>query len=102
MVVRQGPLQDLISGTLEAEVRVDAVTPALHQALTSRWQTLPVTPDAAVMPSQSVIRVALDDESELPAIADAVLRSGARLYALIPQQRTLEDLFIELVKTRET
>jgi ABC-2 type transport system ATP-binding protein len=102
MVVRQGSLRDLISGALEAEVRVDAITPALDQALASRWQTLPVAPDSATSPPQSVLHVALDDESELPAIADAVLRSGARLYALIPHQRTLEDLFVELVKTHDT
>ncbi len=102
LVVRQGPLRDLIAGTLAAELRVDAVTPALQQALASRWHVLSDGVTAISSPGQEAVHVALDDESELPEVADAALRSGARLYALIPHQRTLEDLFVQLVKTRET
>ena len=66
-------------------------------------QTLLITQPIVFQPPEGpeVIRVALEDEAELPDVADAALRCGARVYALIPHQRTLEDLFVESVKTRD-
>ncbi|NAW18957.1 ABC transporter ATP-binding protein, partial [Salmonella sp. hn-f5] len=37
-------------------------------------------------------------EETLPKIAEAVVRSGARLYALKPERMSLEDLFVQLVE----
>ena len=48
MVVRQGALRDLVAGALEAEVRLDALPPALLIALGERWPAVPSSaPDGA-------------------------------------------------------
>lgn len=112
MVVRQGPLAELVAGTLEVEVRVDAATPLLLTALEARWPliiqpvltaepTVPAYSANEVTGSRAVVRLVVEQESDLPEIAETVHRSGARLYALTPRQQTLEDLFIQLVETRD-
>jgi len=48
------------------------------------------------------LHLMLTDEELLPAIAERVLASGARLYALTPQRITLEQLFLEVVGTEDS
>ena len=99
-VVRQGRLADLISGVLEAEVRLAAPVPGLLDLLATRWQvsTLPVSGESG---GHLILRVAIDDEIDLPDLADTIVRGGGRLVALVPRQRTLEDLFVQSVETRD-
>ena len=40
----------------------------------------------------------LDDPSRVDSLVELVRRSGGRLVSLVPQKRTLEDLFLEEVK----
>jgi hypothetical protein len=47
------------------------------------------------------LRYAVDDETDAARIADAVIRGGARLHALVPHHTTLEDLFVQSVETRD-
>ncbi len=47
------------------------------------------------------LRYVLQDERDAAALADLIVRDGARLLALVPHQATLEDLFIQSVETRE-
>jgi ABC-2 type transport system ATP-binding protein len=122
MVIRQGALADLVAGSLEAELRLAGARPALRQALERRWPVISWRPDGvatAVGPEApagagsegggeagsdggwAVVRLAVPDECDLAQVADTVVRSGARLYALIPHRRTLEDLFVQVVETRE-
>jgi ABC-2 type transport system ATP-binding protein len=99
MVVRQGALADLVAGLLEAEVRLDAVPPALLVALGERWSVSPSSePDAAGL---WTLRLTLGDEADLPNVADLVLRHGARLHALVPRRTTLEDLFVQSVQNSD-
>jgi ABC-2 type transport system ATP-binding protein len=106
-VVRQGALTDLVAGTLEAEVRLEGATPALLAALEEHW---PLVTHRSLWggngetkrePGRQVLHLAVEDETELPRIADTVVRSGAQLHALIPHHRTLEDLFVQSVETRD-
>ena len=96
-VVRQGPLRELISGVLEAELHLDALTPEVKQALERYGAVLDGGTDEA---GRAVVRVSLQDESALPSIASEVVRSGARLYGLLPHRQTLEELFVRLVETK--
>jgi ABC-2 type transport system ATP-binding protein len=41
--------------------------------------------------------VALDDAAALPALAAALVTRGHGLRALVPLQRSLEDVFVDLV-----
>jgi ABC-2 type transport system ATP-binding protein len=98
-VVRQGALADLVAGTIEAEVRLQDASTALLAGLQAQWPS--VTPAQHDGAGRVTLRLGVRDEADLPAIADVVLRGGARLHALVPHQRTLEELFVQSVETRE-
>ncbi len=99
MIVRQGALGDLVAGVLEAEVRLDALPPALLIAFGERWPAVPTaTPDAA---GCWTVRLTLQEDADLPRVADLVLRHGAGLHALIPRRSTLEDLFVQSVENHD-
>jgi ABC-2 type transport system ATP-binding protein len=111
-------LADMAAGRLHVELRVDAVTPELLDALRPlvvglRAAGEPIGPAAdhasgppAILPAQATavaeavdttLELTLTDEEQLPAIAERTLASGARLYALTPRRLSLEQIFLEVV-----
>jgi ABC-2 type transport system ATP-binding protein len=44
-----------------------------------------------------VVELSLPSEDLLPAVAERIVASGARLYALSPRRLSLEELFVEIV-----
>jgi ABC-2 type transport system ATP-binding protein len=100
-VLRTVALHDLHSGRMRVQLRVDAVTPALLDALRSVGGDGLELPDAAEA-CDGLLHLALSDEQLLPVIAERVLASGARLYALTPQRITLEQLFLEVVGSEDS
>jgi ABC-2 type transport system ATP-binding protein len=106
-VVRQGRMEELVRGALEVEVRMDGASPTLLAQLAERWPRVTRT-EGPTTPSSDpdgtgvlTLRYALQEERDVAAMADLIVRDGARLLALVPHQATLEDLFIESVETRE-
>jgi len=74
------------SAGLEVELRVDGATPELLAA------------HGTLLSSQNgSARVRVAHESALPALAEALVRSGARLYAMTPHKRSLEATFLEVM-----
>ena len=112
-VVRQGSMAELVRGTLEVEVRVEGASERVLAEIERRWPrvtrsggptTTPGDPAGAAGAAGAgvrTLRYVLPDERDVAGIADLIVRDGARLLALVPQQTTLEDLFIEAVETRE-
>jgi ABC-2 type transport system ATP-binding protein len=110
-VVRHGPLQELVAGTMEIEVRVAGASDAALAALDLEWPRVTrqtVASEAAAVgsgggPTNGVLtlRYAVREEADGARIADALVRDGARLHALVPRHTTLEDLFVDVVETRE-
>lgn len=114
-VLRTVVLSEFRAGTLHAELRVDAVTPALLTALDElvpEWRVLdgvvpelpwthrdPAAAAVATAPvgTATTLELVLSDEEILPLIAQRTLASGARLYALTPRRVSLEQLFLEIV-----
>ncbi len=45
----------------------------------------------------TTVELRIKDEELLPMIAERVLASGARLYALTPRRISLEQLFLDIV-----
>lgn len=90
-VIRSGRMDELLRERLEVELRVDAVTPGLRAAL---------TPLARLTreDGQSLL-LEVDSEDRIPAVAEAAVGSGARLYALSPRRKSLEELFVQLVES---
>jgi ABC-2 type transport system ATP-binding protein len=106
-VVRQGPLKELIGKSLEIEVRVADAPHSLSGILAQRWPLLTrhsesiETFSAPTPEGVETLRFSVDDEAEAGQIADAVVRGGGTLLALIPHHKTLEDLFVQSVETRD-
>jgi ABC-2 type transport system ATP-binding protein len=126
-VLRTLALQDVRAGQIQVELRVDEVTPALLAALRDlsadpgvvgsgpphdRGQvagaatTAPASNGtvagaapiaAAARAAPATLDLTVSDEEALPAIAERVLASGARLYALTPRRVSLEQLFLDVV-----
>ena len=114
-VLRTVVLSEFQAGHLHAELRVDAVTPALLAALDDlvpEWRLLdgavPELPSAecdaagvavATVPVETAttLELVLRDEELLPVIAQRTLATGARLYALTPRRVSLEQLFLDIV-----
>lgn len=89
-VVRSGALEELLRKRLEVELRVGAVNPHLLDELRRHARVIEHGPGTVLLET--------DSEAVLPIIAEAVVSSGAGLYALTPRKISLEDLFVQLVK----
>ena len=87
-VLRSGPLRELLS-TLELEVRVDLVTPELQARLAPFGRLLEA--------SETLIRLELKSETDVSAIARAVIDCGCELRALVPKHQGLEELFMNVI-----
>jgi ABC-2 type transport system ATP-binding protein len=98
-VLRTVALHDLHAGRMRVELRVDAVTPGLLTALRSVSANGITIAESA---GAGLLHMTVSDEELLPTIAERVLASGARLYALTPQRVTLEQLFLEVVGTEDS
>ncbi len=92
-VVRAGKLEEL-TRALELEVRVDRLTSELRSSLETFGCVLHATFETFTLE--------ITDEQAVPAIADTIFRSGARLYALTPKRVSLEELFVSLVEKGES
>ena len=101
-VLRTIALNDLQAGCTHVELRVDAATPGLLSALQDLSANGVAVPDSTEPGAQQRLHLTLADEELLPAVAERVLASGARLYALTPQRITLEQLFLEVVGTEDS
>jgi len=89
-VVRAGTLVELAGDAIEVDVRAGGLTPDLVAGL-ARWGKVLYTDDAR-------LTLSLDREEALPAIADWLVRGGARLYALSPRGLSLEELFVRILE----
>ncbi len=88
-VVRAGSMAELLAGALPVLIKVDRLTPQLLGDL-AQLGTLDKQ-------TEQQVTVTVSGEDVIPALASAVLASGALLYALTPRRHDLEDLFLELV-----
>jgi ABC-2 type transport system ATP-binding protein len=71
---------------LEVELRVDGASPEL---LAAHGTLLAST--------NGTVRLRVAQESALPALAESLVRSGAKLYAMTPYRRSLEATFLEVM-----
>jgi len=90
-VVRSGRLADLLAeGTPHLSLTVDRVDPDLLALLGHHAEVLDVR--------DCTVRLRACEPETAPLLADAVVRAGYRLYALVPGQTSLEDVFLGLVE----
>lgn len=88
-VVCSGRLDQLVQETPELRITLDRVDRPLLRLLNEFGRVL----DA----EEATATLAIDDPEVAPAVAEAVVRAGYRLYGLVPSRRSLEDVFVDLV-----
>jgi ABC-2 type transport system ATP-binding protein len=89
-VVGSGRLADLVGGAPEVRVTLDRIDSDVLDLLGSFGEVLEVR-DAS-------IRLGVTDAECSPRVAEAVVRAGYQLYALVPAHQTLEEVFLSLVE----
>lgn len=109
-VVRSGRLAELLSGVSELRVMVDRVDNELLAALNRIADVAAVeeigsapgseqrVPDAG---ERASVTLAVTDLEIAPLVAEVVMRRGYQLFGLVPVHRSLEDVFMDLVKGGE-
>jgi ABC-2 type transport system ATP-binding protein len=90
-VIRVSPLQTLVEGELSVEVRARNLRPEVVQGL-ERWSK-------NVRLDGEHLSLTLESELDLPEVNRFLVEQGVDVYALRPEQVSLEDLFIQIVGT---
>jgi ABC-2 type transport system ATP-binding protein len=104
-------LRDLQPDHVRVEIKVDGVTPELIDALRLVPGIQPV--DSTVLAANhhdngvavattSTIEVVVNNDDALPELAERIIRSGTKLYALMPRRMSLEQLFLDVVGTKDS
>ncbi|WP_240738422.1 ABC transporter ATP-binding protein [Deinococcus fonticola] len=92
-VQTQGTMRELMGGVVPVDIRVDELNPGLLDTLARLGE---IHRQDTNTPGRADVEVWLEREDMLPAVAQAIFESGARLYALTPRRPDLETLFLEL------
>ena len=92
-VLRSGTLDEVRERALEVRVTVDRVDQRVRDLLAGHGRLLAA--------DEREVLLATDDPDVVPRLAADLVQSGVRLHALVPLQRSLEDVFIGLVAREE-
>ena len=104
-VVRSGALADLLAGEHVLRLTVDSATAELVAALRAwgaveRLDERVTTPEAQggrsplALPVRQELRIITSGPEVAPAVAAAVVAQGRQLFALVPEQHSLEEVFL--------
>lgn len=94
-VLEQGSMRELMGGVIPVDIRVDELRPGLLDALRGLGELRHTDTNT---PGRADVEVWLQHTDAIPALADAIHASGARLYALTPRRPDLETMFLELIE----
>ena len=100
VVVAMGPLDELLGGTHVVEVRAE-ISPELLKAAVPRYNIVEENPSrqpVAIDGNKGTLYLASLADEEVPALVDFLTQGGARIYAIMPRQRSLEELFVDVVQ----
>ena len=92
-VVRAGRIDELAGTAVELRVRLDRVDARALDLLGGHGEVVAAEGEEALL--------LLDEPSGVADLADELVRAGYRLLALVPLQRSLEEVFVELVARAE-
>jgi ABC-2 type transport system ATP-binding protein len=88
-VARMGTMRELLAEELTVDITLDGVGPEIWGALDSGVEVIGI--------DNRTVTVRTPDEERIPMLVDRLVRAGARIYAVAPHRRTLEDVFMEAI-----
>lgn len=91
-VIAIGPMSSLLAGELVVEFRLGALPDGTLTALERVIQI-----DAVQHGERPVLVARAADEAAVAQAVDLLVRAGVPVYGVIPERRSLEDLFVQLV-----
>lgn len=91
-MARSGTLEELAGSGLEVEIRAQGLSEELVRSLAL---------DARILRREGELLVlALEGREAVPAMVAALVRGGARVYAVSPRRLPLEELFVRIMEER--
>jgi ABC-2 type transport system ATP-binding protein len=94
VVLRSGTLDEVRSTSIEVRIQLDRVDQRLRELVASHGRI--------VASDDHEILLGTDDPDVVPRLAVDLVQAGARVRALVPLQRSLEDAFVGLVSREES
>lgn len=92
-IVRSGSLEELLAGAVEVEMEVDGISQRMLDDLRHLGH--------GVSANGRTVTVSVGNKDAIPSLVDVVARHGRRLYGLGARHKSLEDLYVSLVKAGE-
>lgn len=89
-IVAGGTLEDLLARTVEVRMQVEGLTPQGMAELSALGRSVAV--------EGRTVTVSIGAREEIPALAEAVVANGGRLFSLESSHHSLEDLFVDLIQ----
>ena len=91
-VVATGPMSELLSRELTVEFRLGALPDGVVGGLAAYVQV-----EAVADGPRPVIVARAPDEAAIARAVDYLVRSGAPVYGVVPERRSLEEVFVDIV-----
>ncbi|MCX7623009.1 MAG: ABC transporter ATP-binding protein [Thermomicrobium sp.] len=95
-VIAIGPLDELLRGELVVEFRLGALPDGTLAALERIVRVEDVRPG-----ERPTLTVRAPDEATIARAVDLLVGAGVPVYGVVPERRSLEDLFVRLVEDGE-
>jgi ABC-2 type transport system ATP-binding protein len=89
-VVRAGSMDELVGGLTRVRIRLKSIPPGLLDDL-RRWG------DQVAQVDERTVGLNVPDEDRLPELNAWLVGQGLPVYAITPQQITLEQLFVQIM-----
>lgn len=91
-IILGGTLEELLTKTSEVDMVVEGMTDALYHELSDLSQSIRL--------EGQHIELTLKNRSDIPRLADEVVKHGGQLYSLASKHTSLEDLYVTLIQGR--
>lgn len=91
-IILGGPLEELLTKTSEVDMVVEGMTDALFHELSNLSQSIRL--------EGQHIELTLKNRSDIPRLADEVVKHSGQLYSLASRHTSLEDLYVNLIQGR--
>jgi ABC-2 type transport system ATP-binding protein len=97
-IVAGGKLEDLLARNVEVQMEIEGANQAMLDELARSSHGVNAGVDVSVGSKGNLVTLSLDSRDAIPALVEAVTRNGGRLFDLQTKHRSLEDLYVSLIK----